>query len=244
MFYPPPSKRARQDSSTSTSTEHPQLTQLNHALTTLPPPQLTQILQIVLPHHPHALADFLTHHQAYLSSLEDARRKAPPKDFDHLSKSVWKELNITHRKLRPSQQFEVIGDIQEVIEDAIKTILRGCKDSPRVETKLSALETLRKIGKSMILCDEGEIRKGIIHYTPSVLADAMVEILHGMDEGEMDRLEETETPGGIRWLESQYGRYGVNVFGAVLYVLDGDDDEEEDGSDEEEDGSDEEGEED
>ncbi|WWD03379.1 hypothetical protein V865_001431 [Kwoniella europaea PYCC6329] len=169
------------------------------------PHQLRYILASILPSHPYALQDFLAHHQAYLSSIEDQRRKAPPKDFDYLSKSCWKELNVNHRTLRPSQQFEIIGDISEVIENAIATILKGYKESPRVETKLSALETLRKIGKSIILCDEGEIRKGVMNdTTPSVLDDAMVEILDGMVEEDI---------------------------GQVLDVLDGDEEEEEDEED-------------
>ncbi|WVQ67257.1 uncharacterized protein L199_005452 [Kwoniella botswanensis] len=179
----------------------------------------------ILPSHPYALQDFLAHHQAYLNSIEDQRRKAPPKDFDHLSKSCWKELNITHRRLRPSQQCGITGEVAGVIQSAVREITKGCRDSPRLETKLSALEALRKISKSIILCDEREIRKGVMNddWTPNSLAHAMVEILDGMDEEEKDRLG----PNGIRWLVEEYNKYAIDCFDQVLEILDGDEEEDE-----------------
>ncbi|KAK6909687.1 hypothetical protein L486_00666 [Kwoniella mangroviensis CBS 10435] len=229
----PPAKRPRHSddpsSSSSTTRQDPLITQLTDALNTLPPDQLRYIVASILPSHPYTLQDFLARYQAYLNSIEDQRRKAPPKDFDYLSKSCWKELNITHRKLRPSQQYGITGEVAGVIQSAVREITKGCRDSPRSETKLSALETLRKISKSIILCDEREIRKGVMNddRTPDSLAHAMVEILDGMNEEEMVGLEETETPNGIRWLVEEYNKYAIDCFDQVLDSLDGDGEEDE-----------------
>lgn len=46
--------------------------------------------------------------------------QAPPIDFQPLSSRVWHTLNIKYNRLRPSQQFEIVGNVENEIEEVIE----------------------------------------------------------------------------------------------------------------------------
>ena len=80
-----------------------------------------------------------------------AAERAKVLNFDHLSKSVWKTLNVTYERLSGSHAFEMSGHAQNDIDDCIEKIRTSCPKTASFKTKENALETLRKIGKSICL---------------------------------------------------------------------------------------------
>ena len=72
-------------------------------------------------------------------------------DFDHHSKTVWYALNIEYRKLSSSRAYERSGDVSNTIDDCIETIGEQFEGAASFGTKKNALETLRKIAKSICL---------------------------------------------------------------------------------------------
>ncbi|KAK3314595.1 hypothetical protein B0H66DRAFT_563204 [Apodospora peruviana] len=74
-------------------------------------------------------------------------------NFDHLSKSVWHTLNTSwYTQLSSSKQYEASLDAYNDVTKCIESIRK--KTPPTTSaygTKLSALETLRKIAKTVLL---------------------------------------------------------------------------------------------
>lgn len=67
-------------------------------------------------------------------------------------------LNKKYAKLRPSQQFGMTGDIMQELSEAREEIMGKAGKETRFETRRNALEVLRKICKSVMLCEEQQIR--------------------------------------------------------------------------------------
>jgi hypothetical protein len=113
----------------------------------------------------------------------------PPVDFDHYSKSCWYTLNKKYARLRPSQQFEVTGDIIDELSDARTSMMKEAGPATRFETRRNALEVLRKISKSMMLCQEQEIRHELMNdgMLLADFAESMLELAKGMTRNERER---------------------------------------------------------
>lgn len=71
-------------------------------------------------------------------------------NFDHYSKSVWHKL-LQGGGLTGSRQYDLGGDVSASIAGTIVKILEPTPAHASFETKKSALETLRKLGKSIAL---------------------------------------------------------------------------------------------
>ena len=102
-------------------------------------------------------------------------------DFDRKSKSAWYALNREYSRLRQSQQFERSGDACCSVEEAIEDIRDRCPAHASYGTKSSALQTLRKIGKTICLTEDimgREVRK---HFQcTTVLEKTMQQIVNSM----------------------------------------------------------------
>ena len=110
-------------------------------------------------------------------------------DFDYLSKSAWKTLNVTYDRMKDSHAFEMAGEAVYSIEECFETIRKNCPKTSSFKTKKSALETLRKIGKSICLsnCVIGhEVRKH--HQSGGKLVPVMFDIVESLEDEEMERL--------------------------------------------------------
>lgn len=110
-------------------------------------------------------------------------------NFDYLSKSAWKTLNVTYDRLRDSHAFEMAGEAAGSIEGCIETIRTRCPNTASFKTKESALETLRKIGKSICLSSgvvPREIRKG--YGSGGTLVPVMMDIAESLTDEEAERL--------------------------------------------------------
>lgn len=110
-------------------------------------------------------------------------------DFDYLSKSAWKTLNVTYDRMRDSDVFEMSGEVAHSIEGCFETIRTRCPETASVKTKESALETLRKIGKSICLSHGvvgREIRKN--YSSGGSLVPVMLDIAESLTDEEAERL--------------------------------------------------------
>lgn len=140
-------------------------------------------------------------------------------DFDYHSKSVWHTLNRSYyTKLSSSKQYEAAFDVFEEIKASIETIASKTKKESSHATKLSALETLRKIAKTILLSDGdclgSEVRKSF--QSDTCLEDAMLGILESMTDDEIyeagENISEIGKPSllyKVEWVESEVKGYCV-----------------------------------
>jgi hypothetical protein len=87
-------------------------------------------------------------------TLVATKEALPPVDFDQYSKSCQYILNKKYARLKCSQQFMMMGDILEELSNSRKAIWEKAGPDTRFKTRKNALEVLRKICKSVMLCDE------------------------------------------------------------------------------------------
>ena len=96
--------------------EAPTGTELRKALDTLSPDLIKSTLLGVALQQSDVSAIIIGWYQENLE-----KRRSTVIDFDHLSKQVWRDLNVTHRRERESQKFEsgmeVASDIEVVSFD-------------------------------------------------------------------------------------------------------------------------------
>lgn len=79
------------------------------------------------------------------------RKRSEAIDFDLLSKQAWKALHVTYQDGNGSRQYEMAGEAFQEVRDIINDIANQVHLSSSFATKRSALHTLRKIGKSILL---------------------------------------------------------------------------------------------
>jgi hypothetical protein len=141
---PPPAKRQRADTllAVPSSTTPPIRTMLG-AFTA---EEQKNLLFAIASSHP-AVVRML--HQRYVEKL--ATDAAKVINFDQYSKSAWYILNVKYSRISGSKQCEVAGDAFREIQDTLRTIEDLAPAHASFGTKKSALETLRKIGKSICL---------------------------------------------------------------------------------------------
>ncbi|KXT18321.1 hypothetical protein AC579_952 [Pseudocercospora musae] len=156
-------------------------------------------------------------------------------DFDYYSKDVWRTLNIKYRKLSGSKQYDMSFDAFESVTDSIDSIRNQVSPSSSYGTNLSALETLRKIGKSILLSDDclgSEVRKQFGH--DSSYVEAMMHIVECMSpEERVAAGRNVSEPGKgelydkIDWVAKEAAGYVMfEGLEEVLNLLDGGEDEE------------------
>ncbi len=110
-------------------------------------------------------------------------------DFDYLSKSAWKTLNVTYDRMKDSHAFDMSGEAADSIEGCFETIRTRCSKTSSFKTKESALETLRKIGKSICLSNGvigHEVRK--YYQSGGELVPVMFDIAESLEDEEFERL--------------------------------------------------------
>src|SRR6195952_2163978 len=85
----------------------------------------------------------------HYQNLEVERTKVL--DFDQYSKNAWYTLNIEYDGLSSSKQFHKAGEAFNSVVGCITIIGNNAKEWSTFGTKRSALETLRKIGKTICM---------------------------------------------------------------------------------------------
>lgn len=127
--------------------------------------------------------------QTSYNDLIAAEAAKPEVNFDSYSKSCWHTLNKKYARLSGSEQYNIIDEIMEALSESRSAILEQAGPHTRWETRCNALEVLRKIAKSVMLCEERLIRHELMKqpHELGAFAEAMVEIARGMTEGERER---------------------------------------------------------
>ncbi|KAI3319257.1 hypothetical protein HD806DRAFT_509476 [Xylariaceae sp. AK1471] len=150
-------------------------------------------------------------------------------NFDHYSKDAWHVLNTSeYCDLRGSKQFEAAYEAFTEVESCINAIGEETHPESPYGTKLSALETLRKIAKTVILADDTlghEVRNEFQHN--DCLAVAMLRIVRSMTVEEQRRAGATADEKGslaakVRWVCDQAKSYcleGLDGLDDVLALL-------------------------
>ena len=175
-----PAKRARSDS----HTDAVDPSKILELVGSLDPKTISQLLIAAAKIYPDVA--FLVQQEADRIA---AAERAQVLDFDYLSKSVWKTLNVTYERLSGSNAYEMSGHAENDIEDCIEKVRRSCPKTASFKTKENALETLRKIGKSICLSNGvvgHEIRKSCGRQT--TLISTILGIAESLANEEIERL--------------------------------------------------------
>ena len=176
---------------------------------------------------------------AHRSRLAKEATKLPV-EFDPYSKSCWHALNSQYRGMRSSKQFEAMGDIIGTLDSSRRAIMKAATPDTRFETRRNALEVLRKISKSVMLCDEQQIRHEIMKdgITLGEFADSMVELAGGMTVEEREKYKKEGLYEKLVDLQNECDDVDMEGLQEVYAIFDGEGDEEEGGDgDESEDSS-------
>lgn len=196
-----------------------------------------------IPYHSHSLVAnwiYERHHEKIMA--EQARVI----NFDKNSKNVWYELNVAHKRESGSRQYESAFDAHSYVCEVIASIETHVKYHSSYATKKSALETLRKIGKTICLTGDtigSEVRKQFGH--GDELDSAMLAILGQMSSDETEQMAKEDDGDGKGTFDNKMDNlvglcesYSVfNGMGEVLTILRSEDVEDED--EEEDEGEDE-----
>ena len=125
---------------------------------------------------------------AYVEHFAKLARK-PPVDFDFLSKNCWYALNKQYARLSSSRQCDMVGDIMSTLSEAREQVLKEAGEGERWETRRNGLEVLRKISKSIMLCEQQQIQHELMKTGEELgaFSDTMIEIAGAMTEQERAR---------------------------------------------------------
>ena len=120
------------------------------------------------------------------------KAREQPLNFDSKSKACWHALNTQNKRLKPSQQYQRVGEVFTVLSENRKDIMKKADKTTRWETRRNALETLRKICKSIMLCDEQVIKHEVMNdgVTLAEFVKDMVTLADGMTERERRRYDD------------------------------------------------------
>ncbi|KAF8535438.1 hypothetical protein BDD12DRAFT_855301 [Trichophaea hybrida] len=173
-----PPKRLRSDTSYQTPGDYLQQNLLSapanlstEFLSLLPAPTQQYLLLTAIKTHPDIYRLALVE-----QTKEVAKHSSIKENFDFISKSVWRQINIEHSRCKDSQLYRVAHEVASSVRSTVNDgILAKVRAESSYETKRSALETLRKIAKSCSLCELNYIDK-------AVTEEDMVEIfVEGME---------------------------------------------------------------
>jgi len=157
-----PSKRVRAttiDDSATTKSDPARSAKLPRIIDTLDERTVRRILLVAAQESPK-ISILIESEASKLIKPENAKTI----DFGYHSKSVWRVLNVDYTKgIKDSRQFEMSGDAYQEVVNKIEDIRDRCPAHASYVTKYSALETLRKIGKIIIMSSDStlgsEVRK-------------------------------------------------------------------------------------
>ncbi|KAI1197619.1 hypothetical protein F5X97DRAFT_333874 [Nemania serpens] len=147
-------------------------------------------------------------------------------NFDEYSRSAWNILNTSeYTEGSGSNQFEASFEARSDVVACIEAIGKETHAESSYGTKLSALETLRKIAKTILLADDtlgSEVRKEFQH--ESCLADTMMCVVGSMTPEERRRAgANTDAKGSLatklRWVCDEAEAYCLDGFRGLRDVL-------------------------
>lgn len=196
-----PAKRARASSngdSAIVAANPPYLTELAKKIDTLDEKTVRMFLLAAAKESPR-VSNLIESESAKIKEIESTEII----DFGYHSKSVWRTLNVDYVKgIKDSRQFEMSGEAVESVRKQIEDIGDRCLTHASYVTKYSALETLRKIGKIIILSSDStlgrEVRESFCE--DSILEDTMLDIVNSMTSEELGDLM-NEPQEDMAWMD-------------------------------------------
>lgn len=150
----------------------------------------------------------------------------PVTNFDHYSKSAWHALNDRELLgLSGSRQYTMAGDVYGDICDCVNAIDEMTKDDAPLGTKQNAIETLRKIAKTIILGEDTvgyEVRKEL--QNDSHISDIMIRITESMTPEERLRTGRKADAKGtliskLEWVRDEAEGHCLKDFEGFARVL-------------------------
>ncbi|KAJ8119647.1 hypothetical protein O1611_g10562 [Lasiodiplodia mahajangana] len=147
-------------------------------------------------------------------------------NFDSYSKEAWHILNTSsYTEGSGSKQFEASFDARSDVVACINSIGDETHPQSSYGTKLSAIETLRKIAKTILLAEDtlgSEVRKEFQHET--CLSDIMLRVAESMSPEEQRCAgANTDAKGSLatklRWVCDEAKSYCLEGFDGLRDVL-------------------------
>ncbi|TVY36766.1 hypothetical protein LSUB1_G004128 [Lachnellula subtilissima] len=169
---------------------------------------------------------------AFVQSADTARlaeeSNKPSVNFDSYSKSCWHTLNTDYKRLSGSKQYEAMGDIYSVLSNSREAIMKKAGPDTKWGTRRNALEVLRKICKSIVLCNEQQIRHEILKdgYVLMGFTDSMLELAMSMSQEERDEYKQEGLYEKLVELQSDCNDWETDMggLGEIYELFDGIDD--------------------
>jgi hypothetical protein len=155
-------------------------------------------------------------------------------DFEPYGATVWQMLNDKYSNPRPHHQYEIFYSIFDEVNLYIKDIGAKTPEMAAFGTKLSAMETLQKIGASIITIGQtapGDVRKQYKH--AGSLGRVILHITQSMTPEERRRVaaHKAEEKGDsylkkMQWLNDEIDKYsgleGLDISEALRLLEDSD----------------------
>jgi hypothetical protein len=231
-----PSKRTfdsfTETNGSSSSSKKPRIdgSTLLNTIRALPTETTQSLLYELSQNDPTIAAKIQDTYSAHLAKLA----AKPPINFDSYSKECWYTLNKKYARLRPSQQYGMIGEIMGELSDARTAIMDKAGPETRFETRRNALEVLRKICQSIMLCDEQQIRHELMKdgMVLGEFAESMVELASGMTGEERAKYKEEGLYEKLVELQGECESIDMEGLVDVYAVFDDDDEDDNEGGNE------------
>lgn len=183
---------------------------LEGRIDSLPPAKLPALLKSLLVSRPEVHATFHNLSNEILDSEAERKRSLPTANFSSLVSNCEQHINIKYKRLKPSKQFDRLGDIGEVITDAVNDILRTCREDVRSDTQSSGFIALVEIVTVILRCEHHEIKKGLLRDMYDVTAP-MKTLFDGMDDANKAAHKDK-----IRGLAADLSAYGIEDLSTYL----------------------------
>lgn len=165
--------------------------------------------------------------QAYTQQTKERAATPGPTDFDHYSKKAWHALHTSDaaRKWEALDEIRRIGATKRTLETVsgyVVEIRRAVRKTAPFHVKVDALETIRKILKSILLGSNG-LAEGVrtALADSEEIGDCVTLIMMDMTEADMIRAGGTADEKGtlaqkFRWCRDEAEKYGLLKLSAVL----------------------------
>ncbi|MCJ1391275.1 hypothetical protein MMC18_004138 [Xylographa bjoerkii] len=154
------------------------------AILSLPDATIAGLLLHAAGQHPDVAANIAAAVERVTAQNDAHAESARVIDFDHYSKTAWRAINLQYKSMKGSYQYNASCGVQDDVVGCIEDIRKQCPAGVSYGTKKSALETLRKIGKTVCLSGGDvighEVQKGF--HMETCLEDTMGTLGGRMEE--------------------------------------------------------------
>ena len=183
------------------------LRNMEQALDRLDEPRFRRILLQHASHSPYVATSILANYEEVLQA-QTHREQQPVIDFGPFGKQVWHAMNTRYRDWHAWEKLDIVADVELEVERVIdKGIMRKIKPYSQFSTKKSALETLRKIGKTLflstsVIADEMRSEDGLV---VKALVPAMAKVVDRMTREERVSMAALDDPDFVTQLAELMG---------------------------------------